>query len=265
MKNFEVLNFKNKMMQTNKKRVALVTGANTGVGFQIAKALIENNYTVFVGARNLENGINAASQLGNNAIAVELDVTKQKTISAAFEKIQKQFGKLDLLVNNAGISHAGKPGRTVEEVVASNRPSIASLDETRTVWETNVFGVVAVIQAFIPLLKNAEQARIVNVSSGMGSLTLNLNPEFPYRFGFDVVYGASKTALNAVTVAFAIELENYNIKVNAVSPSYTATALNNFQGTDTVEEGAKEPIRVALDESGVTGQFTGPNQEVYPW
>ncbi|MEJ5089070.1 SDR family NAD(P)-dependent oxidoreductase [Sphingobacterium faecium] len=265
MKNFEVLNFKHKMMQTSKKRVALVTGANTGVGFQIAKALIENNYTVFVGARNLENGINAASQLGNNAIAIELDVTKQNTISAAVEKIQTQFGKLNLLVNNAGISHAGKPGRTVEEVVASNRPSIASLDETRTVWETNVFGVVAVIQAFIPLLKNAEQARIVNVSSGMGSLTLNLNPEFPYRFGFDVVYGASKTALNAVTVAFAIELENDNITVNAVSPSYTATALNNFQGTDPVEEGSKEPIRVALDESGVTGQLTGPHQEVYPW
>jgi NAD(P)-dependent dehydrogenase (short-subunit alcohol dehydrogenase family) len=265
MKNFEVLNFKHKMMQTSKKRVALVTGANTGVGFQIAKALIENNYIVFIGARNLENGINAASQLGNNAIAIELDVTKQKTISAAFEKIQTQFGKLNLLVNNAGISHAGKPGRTVEEVVASNRPSIASLEETRTVWETNVFGVVAVIQAFIPLLKNAEQARIVNVSSGMGSLTLNLNPEFPYRFGFDVVYGASKTALNAITVAFAIELENDNITVNAVSPSYTATALNNFQGTDTVEEGSKEPIRVALDESGVTGQFTGPHQEVYPW
>ncbi|MNV91077.1 oxidoreductase [compost metagenome] len=99
----------------------------------------------------------------------------------------------------------------------------------------------------------------------MGSLTLNLNPEFPYRFGFDVVYGASKTALNAVTVAFAIELENDNITVNAVSPSYTATALNNFQGTDPVEEGSKEPIRVALDESGVTGQFTGPHQEVYPW
>jgi len=265
MKSFEVLKFKNKIMQTNEKKVALVTGANTGVGFQIAKALVENNYTVFVGARKLENGRNAASQLGENAIAIELDVTKQNTISAAVEQIQQRFGKLTLLVNNAGISHAGKPGRTMEEIVASNQPSIAPLDEMRAVWETNVFGVVAVTQAFVPLLKNVEQARIVNVSSGMGSLTSNLNPEFPYRSGFDVVYGASKTALNAVTVAFAIEFENSNIKVNAVSPSYTATALNNFQGTDTVEEGAKEPIRVALDESGVTGQFTGPNQEVYPW
>ncbi|RZK38132.1 MAG: SDR family NAD(P)-dependent oxidoreductase [Pedobacter sp.] len=238
---------------------------NTGVGFQIAKALSERNYTVFIGARNLEKGKDAASQLGEDATAIELDVTKQDTISAAVKEIQQKFGKLDLLVNNAGISHAGKPGRTVEEVVASNRPSIASLDEMRTVWETNVFGVVAVTQAFIPLLKNAGAPRIVNVSSGLGSLSLNSNPEFPYRSGYDIVYGASKAAMNAITVAFAIELEDANIKVNAVSPGYTATALNNFQGTDTVEEGSKEPIRVALDESGTTGNFTGPNQEVYPW
>lgn len=252
-------------MQTLQNKIALVTGANTGVGFQIAKALSENNYTVFIGARDLEKGKDAASQLGEDATAIELDVTKQDTIAAAVKEIQQKFGKLDLLVNNAGISHAGKPGRTVEEVVASNRPSIASLDEMRTVWETNVFGVVAVTQAFIPLLKNAGAPRIVNVSSGLGSLTLNSNPEFPYRSGYDIVYGASKAAMNAITVAFAIELEETNIKVNAVSPGYTATALNNFQGTDTVEEGSKEPIRVALDENGTTGNFTGPNQEVYPW
>lgn len=252
-------------MESEQNKIALVTGANTGVGFQIAKALIENNYIVFIGARNLAKGKDAALQFGKNAIAIELDVTKQNTITAATEEIQQKYGKLDLLVNNAAISHAGKPGRTVEEVVASNKPSVASLDEMLTVWQTNVFGVVAVTQAFIPLLKNAKTAHIVNVSSGLGSLTLNLNPEFPFRSGYDVVYGASKAALNAVTVAFAIELENTNIRVNAVSPGYTATALNNFQGTDTVEEGAKEPIRVALDESSITGQFTGPNQEVYPW
>lgn len=252
-------------MQTEKNKIALVTGANTGVGFQIAKALIKNNYIVFVGARDLAKGKDAASQFGENAIAIELDVTKQNTISAAVEEIQQKFGRLDLLVNNAAISHAGKPGRTVEEVVASNRSSIASLDEMHAVWETNVFGVVAVTQAFIPLLKSAKTAHVVNVSSGIGSLTLNSNPEFPFRFGFDVVYGASKTALNAITVAFSIELEAANIRVNAVSPGYTATALNNFQGTDSVEQGAKEPIRIALDESSATGQFTGPNQEVYPW
>lgn len=252
-------------MQSEHKKIALVTGANTGVGFQIAKALSENNYIVFIGARNLKKGEGAASQLGGNAIAVELDVTNKNTIATAAETVQAEFGKLDLLVNNAGISHAGEPGRTVEQVVASNRPSVASLDEMRTVWETNVFGVAAVIQQFIPLLKNSSAARIVNISSGVGSLTLNSNPDFPYRSGFDLVYGASKTALNAITIAFAIELENANIKVNAVSPGYTATALNNFQGTDTVEEGSKEPVRIALDESGTSGNFTGPNQEVFPW
>ena len=183
MKTFEVLNFKNKIMLTNNKKVALVTGANTGVGFQIAKALIENNYTVFVGSRKLENGRNAASQLGENAIAIELDVTKQNTISAAAGQIQRQIGKLHLLVNNAGISHAGKPGRTVEEVVASNKPSIASLEEMRAVWETNVFGVVAVTQAFLPLLKNAEQARIVNVSSD-GIAYLKFKSRIPVQSWF---------------------------------------------------------------------------------
>lgn len=252
-------------MQTEKNKIALVTGANTGVGFQIAKALAENNYTVYVGARNLEKGKKAAEQLGENAIAIELDVTVENTIKSAAEAIEKEHGLLDLLVNNAGISHAGKPGRTVEEVVAANRPSVVSINEMRTVWETNVFGVVAVTQAFLPLLKSAQAPRIVNISSGLGSLTLGMDPNNPYRSHYDVVYGASKAAMNAVTVAFAIELEESNIKINAVSPGFTATALNNFQGTDTVEEGSKEPVRVALDESGVTGLFTGPNQEHYPW
>ncbi|MDT0678778.1 SDR family oxidoreductase [Autumnicola musiva] len=252
-------------MQTEKNKIALVTGANTGVGFQIAKALAENNYMVYVGARNLEKGKNAAEKLGENAITIEMDVTKQDTIRIAVKEIQEKHGKLDLLVNNAGISHAGKPGRTVEEVVAANKPSVASIDEMRTVWDTNVFGVVAVTQAFLPLLKNATAPRIVNVSSSLGSLTLGMDPQNPYRTNFDVVYGASKAAMNAVTVAFAIELEESNIKINAASPGYTATALNNFQGTDTIEEGSREPVRVALDESDITGEFTGPNQEHYPW
>lgn len=253
-------------MRTEKNKIALVTGANTGVGFQIAKALTKNNYTVYVGARNLEKGKKAVEKLKKNAIAIELDVTKQDTINAAAKAIQKKHRKLDLLVNNAGISHAGKSDRKVEEVLTANRPSVASIDEMHTVWNTNVFGVVTVTQAFLPLLKNADSPRIVNVSSGLGSLTLMMDSNNPYHSAYDLVYGASKAAMNAVTVAFAIELEDSNIKINAVSPEYTATALNNFQGTDTVEEGSKEPIRVALDESsGVTGQFTGPNQEHYPW
>ncbi|MDR1501636.1 MAG: SDR family NAD(P)-dependent oxidoreductase [Prevotella sp.] len=252
-------------MQSIENKIALVTGANTGIGFQIAKALTENNYTVYVGTRNLEKGKNAASQLGENAIAITLDVTKQDTINAVVKEIAEKHRKLDLLVNNSGISRAGKHVRTVDEVVAADKPSVVSIDEMRTVWDTNVFGVVAVTQAFLPLLKNALTPRIVNISSGLGSLTLAMNPNNPYRTHYDLVYGASKAAMNAVTAAFALEFEESNIKINAVSPGYTATALNNFQGTDTVEEGSKEPIRVALDESGATGQFTGPNQEHFPW
>ncbi|UJH90950.1 SDR family NAD(P)-dependent oxidoreductase [Antarcticibacterium sp. 1MA-6-2] len=252
-------------MQTEQNKIAVVTGANTGVGFQIAKALAENNYIVYVGARNVEKGKYAASKLGDNARIIELDVTKQNTIDAAAEEIRQKFGKLDLLVNNAGISNAGTRKGSMEEMLTAQMPSVASISEMKMVWDTNVFGALAVTQAFLPLLRNASAPRIVNVSSGLGSLTLNQDPSNPYRNNFDVIYGASKAAMNAITVSLAIELEGTNIKINAVSPGFTATALNNFQGIDTVEEGSKEPIRVALDGSGVSGQFTGPNQESLPW
>lgn len=246
-------------MQSTKNKIALVTGANTGVGFQIAKALSENNYIVFIGARDLEKGRTASSHLSENVIAIELDITKQDTIANAVKEINQKFGKLDLLVNNAGISHAGKPGRTLEEITTLQRASIANINEIRTVWDTNVFGTLAVTQSFLPLLLNASAARIVTVSSAVGSLTLNSNPATPHRSGFDAIYGASKTALNGIFLSLAIELESTNIKVHLVSPGFTATALNNFQGTDTVEEGSVEPIRVALAEDMPTGSFTGPS------
>jgi NAD(P)-dependent dehydrogenase (short-subunit alcohol dehydrogenase family) len=248
----------------NKQRVALVTGANQGVGFQIAKALAENGYKVYVGSRNSSNGEKAAAEIGFNAHAIELDVTKQSTITAAAAHIEKEDGHLDLLVNNAGISHAGQPGRTLEEVVETNRASKASLDEVRTVWETNVFGTLAVTQTMLPLLRKASAARIVNVSSGLASLSWIADPDTWAREHFDVVYAASKTAMNAITMAFALELEKENIKVNAVSPGFTATALNNFQGTDSLEVGAREPIRVALDTNGPNMTFTGP-EGPYTW
>ncbi|WP_374163207.1 SDR family NAD(P)-dependent oxidoreductase [Arcticibacter sp. MXS-1] len=251
-------------LSTNKQPVALVTGANQGVGFQIAKALAANGYTVYVGSRKLGNGEKAAAEIGTNAIATELDVTQQSTISAAAAQIEKEQGHLDLLVNNAGISHAGKPGRTMEEILADGRATTASLDEVRAVWETNVFGVIAVTQTLLPLLRKSSAARIVNVSSGLGSLTWITDPDCWAREHFNVVYAASKTALNAVTVAFALELEKENIKVNATSPGFTATALNNFQGTDTVEVGSREPIRMALDTDGGTATFTGPDGPM-PW
>lgn len=250
--------------KNNKQPVALVTGANQGVGNEIAKALAANGYQVYVGSRNLSNGEKAAAEIGDNATAIQLDVTQQASIDAAVELIKQEYGRLDLLVNNAGISHAGKPGRPMEEVLAEGRATTASLDEVRAVWETNVFGVIAVTQAALPLLRKSDAARIVNVSSGLGSLTWVSDPACWAREHFGVVYAASKTALNAVTLSFALELEKENIKVNATSPGFTATALNNFQGTDSLEVGSREPVRVALETDGPTGRFTGPDGPL-PW
>ncbi len=242
-----------------------MTGANKGIGLQIAKDLAEHGFVALVGSRDLENGQAAAQSVGADAHAVQVDVTDPASIAAAAERIRDEFGRLDVLVNNAGIAHAGKPGRTLEEVAQSGRPSIASLDEVRAVFETNVFGVIAVTQAMLPLLREAPAARIVNVSSGSGSLTLNSDPNDPRRALFGAVYAPSKTALNAITLAFAVELEPTGIKVNAAAPGFTATDLNNFQGTRTVEQAAREPVRLALlGPDGPTGTFSDENGPL-PW
>jgi NAD(P)-dependent dehydrogenase (short-subunit alcohol dehydrogenase family) len=247
--------------------VALVTGANQGIGLQIARELVANGLTVLVGSRNLERGETAAKDVGPNACALQLDVTDQASIAAAAQRIRGELGRLDVLVNNAAISNTSKrPGMSVEEYAALTRPSNVSLDEVRAVWETNVFGVLAVTQAMLPLLREAPAARIVNVSSGVGSLTRNADPTFPYRSIFGPVYPASKTALNAMTLAMAIELEPTGIKVNAVSPGFTRTNLNGYQGTETVEEGAREAVRVALlGPDGPTGTFTHATLGTIPW
>ena len=249
------------------QEVALITGANQGIGLQITKDLASHGITVLVGSRNLERGETAARSINGDAHALPLDVTDQASIAAAADRIRNEFGRLDLLINNAAISNTRlRPGMTIEEYSQSSRPSNVSLDEMRAVWETNVFGVLAVYQAMLPLLRQAPSARIVNVSSGVGSLTANSDPNFPYRSIFGPVYPASKTALNAMTVAMAIELESTGIKVNAVSPGYTRTNLNNYSGTGTVEEGAAEAVRVALmGPEGPTGTFTHAKLGAIPW
>jgi NAD(P)-dependent dehydrogenase (short-subunit alcohol dehydrogenase family) len=244
------------------KSVALVTGANQGIGLQIARDLTAHGFTVLVGSRNLERGEAAARDVGPDALALQLDVTDRASIAAAAERVRNELGRLDVLVNNAAISNTSKlPGQSVAEYAATTRPSNVSLDEMRAVWETNVFGVLAVYQAMLPLLRETPNARIVNVSSGVGSLTRNADPDFPWRSIFGPVYPASKTALNAITLAMAIELESTGIKVNAACPGFTKTNLNNYAGTQT----AREPVRLALlGPDGPTGTFSNAAGPL-PW
>ena len=247
--------------------VALITGANQGIGLQIAKELVTHGFTVLVGSRDLARGETAAAEIGPRAHPVQLDVTDQASVSAAAAHIREAFGRLDLLVQNAAVSNVNKqPGQSVEDYARTTRPSNVSLDEMRAVWETNVFGVLSVYQAMLPLLRGTPGARVVNVSSGVGSLTRNADSDFAYRGIFGPVYPASKTALNAITLAMAIELEPEGISVNAVSPGFTKTNLNGYAGVETVEQGAREAVRVALlGSDGPTGKFTGSDGAVIPW
>lgn len=239
------------------KRVALITGANKGIGLQIAKDLAKQGLTVLVGSRNLENGVTAAKSVGEDAHAIQLDVTDQASIAAAVERIRKEFGRLDVLVNNAGITSVVPLGTSFEERMKTNVPSVSPLDNIRGVFETNVFGPIAVTQAMLPLLREAPAGRIVNLGSTSGSLTRNSDPGYEYRHVFGAAYSPSKTALHAITLAFALELEKTNIKVNVACPGYVATDLNNFRGIRTVEQGAREAVRLALlGPDGPTGTFS---------
>jgi NAD(P)-dependent dehydrogenase (short-subunit alcohol dehydrogenase family) len=245
--------------------VALVTGANKGIGLQIAKDLAARGLMVLVGSRNIEHGGTAARSIGAQARALQLDVTSDASIAAAAERIRNDLGRLDVLVNNAAISTTAKPDLSFDEILKAGRPSVASLADVRAVFETNVFGVIAVTQAMLPLLREAPAGRIVNVSSEVGSLTKQTDPTNPYRSILSVAYAPSKTALNAITVAFAKELETTRIKVNAACPGFTATDLNRFRGTRTVEQGAREPVRLALlDANGPTGTFSNEDGPL-PW
>jgi NAD(P)-dependent dehydrogenase (short-subunit alcohol dehydrogenase family) len=248
------------------KRIALVTGANQGVGLQVAKELVANGLTVLVGSRNFERGEAAAKTIGSGAIALQLDVTDRVSIADAAERIRTEFGRLDLLVQNAAISNTRKGNLSLQEYAKVSRASNASLDEVRAVWETNVFGVLAVYQAILPLLRESSDARIINVSSAVGSLTSNADPAYPYHSMFGPVYPASKAALNAITLAMMVELESTGIKVNLVSPGFTRTNLNGYVGTQSVEDGSREVVRVALlGPEGPTGMFTRWENVTIPW
>jgi NAD(P)-dependent dehydrogenase (short-subunit alcohol dehydrogenase family) len=245
------------MMGTNK--VALITGANKGIGYEIARQLGQQSITVIVGARDEAKGAKAVEKLraeGADAYAVKLDVTDAETIAATKTFVEEKFGRLDILVNNAGII-GGSGWDTL--------PSEVPLNTVRKVFETNFFGVIAVTQAFVPLLKHGAAGRIVNVSSGLGSLTQLSDAGFPF-FGINFLdYNSSKTALNAVTVSFAKEFRDTPIKVNSADPGYTATDMNGNAGTNTVAEGADTIVWLAtLSEGGPTGGYLS-SREPIPW
>lgn len=248
------------------KRIALITGANQGVGFQVAKELAADGVTVLVGSRNIERGEAAANEIGQGAFAVQFDVTDGASIATAAERIRTEFGRLDLLVNNAAISRVQRNDVALEDYMASHATSNVSLVDVRAIWETNVFGALAVYQAMLPLLRLSSDARIVNVSSGVGSLTLNADPAFPYRKMFSPAYAGSKSALNIIALSMMIEHEEDGIKVNLVSPEFTSTALNNHQGTSTLEDGSREVVRVArFGPNDPSGTFTRWENQSIPW
>jgi NAD(P)-dependent dehydrogenase (short-subunit alcohol dehydrogenase family) len=253
-----------KLAGMHNQLVALVTGANKGIGLQIAKDLAAQGFTVLLGSRNLERGEAAAKTVSGDARALQLDVTSAASIAAAAERIRSELGRLDVLVNNAAIAHSGRSNTSFEEMISANRPSVAPLAEVRAVFETNLFGVIAVTQAMLPLLRESPAGRIVNLSSEIGSLTHQSDPSYRYRSP-SAGYIPSKTALNAITVAFANELANTSIKVNSACPGFTATDLNGFRGTRSVQQGARAAVRLAqLDETGPTGSFSNEAGPL-PW
>jgi NAD(P)-dependent dehydrogenase (short-subunit alcohol dehydrogenase family) len=245
------------MEQNHKGKIALITGANKGIGYEVARQLGQQGVTVLVGARNAGLGQNAAARLrtgGADATCIELDVTNPATIATAAETIRQRHGRLDILVNNAGISQKD-----------DGPPSVAHPDAVRRILEVNFFGVLAVTQAMLPLVRSSLSGRIVMVSSGLGSLTWNADPAWSFAAVKRLGYNGSKAILNMMTVQLAWELRDTPIKVNTVNPGFTATDLNQNRGTQTVAEGAAETVRQALaPDDAPSGGFFQTGGPV-PW
>ena len=239
--------------------IALVTGANKGIGKETARGLAALGMTVWLGARDEDRGRAAEAELregGGDVRFVPLDVTDAAGIAAVAKAIDADHGRLDVLVNNAGIVGTGF------DVVPSTTP----VDALRAAYETNVFGAVAVTNALLPLLRRSAAGRIVNLSSQLGSLTVIEDPASPYAdTPLLLAYDSSKTALNMATVLLARELQGTAIKVNAVSPGYCATDLNAFTGHLSAADGAKIPVLAAtLPDDGPSGTFFGAEGPI-PW
>ena len=236
------------------KRIALVTGANKGIGLEIARQLSQAGLHVIIGARDDGRARTAIGDLASQGLvaqSVSLDLDDQASITAAANTIETEHGKLDILVNNAGIFDP-----------ADGPPGAASLDAVRRVINTNFLGTLAVTQAMLPLLRAAAAARIVNLSSSLGSLTLNGDPTSTYYSAQFIGYNVSKAALNMLTVQLHEELRGTAIVVNSVSPGFVKTDLTGY-GTMTPEQGARLPVQYALGGEQ-SGRFVEPNGET-PW
>jgi NAD(P)-dependent dehydrogenase (short-subunit alcohol dehydrogenase family) len=247
-------------------KIALVTGANKGIGYATARQLAALGMTVLVAARQARDGEAAAMALlseGGDAHPLILDVTDPDTIEAAAQEIGQRFGHLDVLVNNAGISGSGR----VSPMEARDQiPSAVDVDRVRAVFETNVFGVIAVTNAMLPLLRRSSAPRIVNVSSTAGSLALTSDPDGPFAGLLpSAAYSPSKSALNALTVQYANELREDCFLVNAADPGFCATDINNHTGYQTAAQGAAVVVQLAtLGAYGPTGGFFNEEGPV-PW
>ncbi len=242
---------------------ALITGANRSIGLETAKQLSQKGLFVYLGSRDLAKGETIVKELNEkgyqNIKAIEIDVTNPESISAAKTTVENEQGKLDILINNAGI--LGINPQTATET---------AVDDIKEVFETNFFGVINVTQAFLDLLKKSDRPRISNITSGLGSLTLHSDPTWKYYPVKTAAYGSSKSALNAYTIVLAYELRDLPFKVNVIDPGYTATDFNHHSGPGSVESAASFIVKHTLtEENAPTGQFFSNDIEdesgISPW
>jgi len=239
-------------------KTALITGANKGIGYETAKQLAQLGYFVFLGSRDLEQGQEAVDKLFESGISnvetIMLDVTDPMTIKEARRTIELKSKQLDVLINNAGILG-----------LIPQPASTYSVDEIRKVFDTNFFGTIQVTQEFIPMLKKSEAGRIVNVTSGLGSLTLHTDPNWQFFHFKSAGYSISKAALNGFTIMLAFDLKDTDLKVNSIDPNYTASDFNNHRGDRTPEQSASVIVKYAtLDKDGPTGKYLNEEGEL-PW
>ena len=247
-------------MTTSSEKVAFITGANRGIGFETAKGLGALGITVVLGARDITKGEAAASQLkalGYNAEAIHYDANQSESVETVYEYLNKHYGRLDILVNNAGINQ--------EQLVGSNNSSTVDIDTIQQTFHSNLFAVIELTQKLLPLIKKAPAGRIVNLSSILASLTLHSMPDSPIEPAKAFAYNASKTALNVYTVHLANELRDTNVKVNSAHPGWVKTELGGENAPMEVADSYKTSVQLAtLDSTGANGGFFHQGESL-PW